>query len=54
VVRRPGSRIAKTVSGFGLIHNVLHVMAFTMRGETIRVISLRKANSMENRRYGGK
>jgi uncharacterized DUF497 family protein len=37
---------------WGLIDGVLHVMAFTMRGEVVRVISLRKANSMENRRHG--
>jgi uncharacterized DUF497 family protein len=37
---------------WGLIGGVLHVMAFTMRGEAVRVISLRKANSMENRRHG--
>jgi uncharacterized DUF497 family protein len=37
---------------WGLIDGVLHVMAFTLRNERVRVISLRKANSMENRRYG--
>lgn len=35
---------------WGFIHGVLHVMAFTWRGEKIRPISLRKANAKENRR----
>jgi len=29
----------------------LHLLAFTMRGDVVRVISLRKANSRERRRY---
>jgi uncharacterized DUF497 family protein len=37
---------------WGFIDGTLHVMAFTMRGEVFRAISLRKANRMENRRYG--
>ena len=36
---------------WGLIEGVLHVMAFTMRGETVRVIFLRKANLKENMLY---
>ncbi|MHB8882268.1 MAG: BrnT family toxin [Thermodesulfovibrionales bacterium] len=35
----------------GLIGDCLHVMAFTIRGEAIRVISLRKANARERRNY---
>lgn len=29
----------------------LHVLTFTMRGEAMRAISLRKANARERRRY---
>ena len=29
----------------------LHLLAFTMRGKIVRVISLRKANGREQRRY---
>jgi uncharacterized DUF497 family protein len=29
----------------------LHVLTFTMRGEVVRAISLRKANDRERRRY---
>jgi uncharacterized protein len=36
---------------FGPIHGRLHVLAFTMRGNTLRAISLRKANPRERRRY---
>jgi uncharacterized DUF497 family protein len=35
----------------GLIGDRLHMLAFTMRGETLRVISLRKANRRERRDY---
>jgi hypothetical protein len=35
----------------GLIRARLHVVAFTMRGEVLRVISLRKANAREVHRY---
>ncbi len=51
----PNTRFAygeRRYRAWGLIDGVLHVMAFTSRGETIRVISLRRANAMENRRYG--
>ena len=36
---------------WGFIHGVLHVMAFTRRGEKVRPISLRKANANEARRH---
>ena len=35
----------------GLIGERLHVVAFTMRGDRLRVISLRKANAREVDRY---
>ena len=35
----------------GFIGGYLHVMAFTFRGEAVRVISLRKANVRERRDY---
>ncbi|QBF32124.1 BrnT family toxin [Thalassococcus sp. S3] len=35
----------------GLIHGRLHVMAWTPRDNALRVISLRKANTREQRRY---
>ena len=35
----------------GFIGERLHVMAFTRRGEKTRIISLRKANAREERRY---
>jgi uncharacterized protein len=35
----------------GPIGGRLHVLAFTMRGGTLRAISLRKANPKEQRRY---
>jgi uncharacterized DUF497 family protein len=37
---------------WGLIDDMLHVLAFTMRGQKLRPISLRQANRMEARRYG--
>jgi len=37
---------------YGPIDGRLHVLAFTMRGDVLRAISLRKANSREVRRYG--
>lgn len=36
----------------GLIAGRLHLLVFTMRGDVLRVISLRKANLKEVRRYG--
>lgn len=35
----------------GRINNRLHVLVFTVRGEVIRVISLRKANKKEVKHY---
>ncbi len=35
--------------GFGLIGDRLYCVVFTQRGETLRIISLRKANSKEIR-----
>jgi uncharacterized protein len=37
---------------YGLIGDLLHVLAFTMRGDVVRAISLRKANRREVNRYG--
>ena len=36
----------------GSIQGRLHRLVYTMRGETVRIISLRKANAREVRRYG--
>jgi uncharacterized DUF497 family protein len=38
---------------YGVIAGRLYVLAFTMRGDAMRAISLRKANGKEVRRYGG-
>ena len=35
----------------GMIDGRLHSLVFTMRGETMRAISLRKANAKERKRY---
>ena len=35
----------------GPIGSRLHVLAFTMRGDVLRAISLRKANARERKRY---
>jgi uncharacterized protein len=40
------------VRAIGFLDGKLHVLVFTERGEDIRVISLRKANRAETRRYG--
>jgi uncharacterized protein len=37
---------------YGWIGGRLHMLAFTMRGDTIRAISLRRANATEVRRHG--
>jgi uncharacterized DUF497 family protein len=37
---------------FGDIDDALHCLVFTFRGSKVRVISLRKANKKEVRRYG--
>ncbi len=39
---------------YGLIGTRMHMLVFTMRGEMLRTISLRKANKREIRIYGGK
>jgi uncharacterized DUF497 family protein len=41
----------RRVRVFGLIKKRLHVAVFTMRGEVMHVISLRKANQKEVKRY---
>lgn len=38
----------------GLIDERLHVLAFTMRGDVLRAISLRRANRRERKRYEGR
>jgi uncharacterized DUF497 family protein len=35
----------------GMLDSVPHVLIFTMRGDTLRVISFRKANKREVKRY---
>lgn len=35
----------------GLIDGRLHILVFTLRGDALRVISLRKANGREQARY---
>lgn len=42
----------RRVRVFGLLGRRLHVAVITMRGETMHVISFRKANDREVRRYG--
>ena len=37
---------------YGLVEGPLHMLAFTMRGDIVRAISFRKANSREVNRYG--
>ena len=37
---------------FGPIRDRLHCITFSVRGNSIRIISLRKANSREVQRYG--
>ena len=39
------------VTAIGMLDGVPHVLIFTMREETLRVISFRKANKREVRRY---
>jgi uncharacterized DUF497 family protein len=36
---------------FGLLHGQLHVVVFTPRAESTRIISMRKANTKEISRY---
>jgi len=35
----------------GFISNILHIMVYTFRAQTIRIISLRKANRRERKYY---
>ncbi len=37
---------------YGRIHGRLVAVVYTLRGDAVRVISLRKANTREERRYG--
>ena len=39
------------IQALGLIDGRLHMLAFTLRGDALRAISLRKANERELRRY---
>lgn len=39
------------LAAIGFIDGRLHVMAFTMRGDIVRIISLRRANKREERNY---
>ena len=41
----------KRYSAIGFIDNRLHALVFTPRNEALRIISLRKANKREVRRY---
>ena len=40
------------MQAYGMLHGRLHVVAFTQRGVWVRVISVRRANVREIRRYG--
>jgi len=37
---------------YGLIDGRLHVVVYTWRGETVRIISARRANMRERKRHG--
>ena len=37
---------------YGMLHDRLHVIAFTRRNGRLRIISVRRANVRETRRYG--
>ena len=39
------------IRAFGLIGERLHMLVFTMRGDVLRAVSVRKANPKEVRRY---
>jgi uncharacterized DUF497 family protein len=41
----------KRFSGFGYIEGRLMVVTFTRRGDSLRIISLRKANEREQKRF---
>lgn len=49
--RRPYGEVRKRA--FGLIDGVFYSLAYTMRGESIRAISLRRAHKKEIDRYVG-
>jgi len=42
----------RRMASLGFIGNRLYCLTFTYRGNAIRIISLRKANDREYRRYG--
>jgi len=46
---RRGGEIRFVANGY--IHGILHIAVYTMRGDLKRIISLRKANHRERRRY---
>jgi uncharacterized protein len=37
--------------GYGPLDGILHVLVFTMRGDVMRVIGLRRANKRERKKY---
>lgn len=39
------------MTAIGSLSGIIHVLIFTMRGDTLRVVSFRKANKREVRRY---
>jgi uncharacterized DUF497 family protein len=43
---------ARRVIAYGLIRGRMHVCVYTLRGDTYRIISLRKANRREVDAYG--
>ena len=42
------------LSASGLLHGHLHILTFTRRGGRIRIISLRKANKREQRKWASR
>lgn len=53
-VVNPDRRYAYSEDRFqalGMIDGRLHLLVFTMRGDVLRAISLRKANARERKRY---
>lgn len=42
----------RRVLAFGLLDGRLHVLAFTLRSDAVRIISFRRANKREVKRYG--
>ncbi|MFC4340346.1 BrnT family toxin [Cupriavidus numazuensis] len=41
----------KRFQALGLLDGRLYLVAFTVRGDALRIISMRKANTREERRY---